>query len=91
MLLVWNKFQILQNDIISKRSLNLLNENALKLQPKVIALNFQKLINKKDVKPINSHPKISVKKLLPQTSIIIDIINQLINSINSSSLSSYLK
>ena len=90
-MLVWNKFQILQKDIIKRRSLNLLNENALKLQPKVIALNFQKLINKNEVKPINSQPKINVKKLLPQTSMIIERINQLISKINSSSLSSYLK
>ena len=90
-LLIWNKFHKVQNDINKSKSLNLLKVNALKLQPKVIALNFQKFINKKDVNPINSHPKINVKKLFPQTRIIIDNINQLISKINSSSLSSYLK
>jgi hypothetical protein len=80
-----------QKEIIKKRSLNLLNEKALKLQAKVVILNFQKFISKKEVRPINSQPKISVKKLLPLTKIIIESINQFIRSINSSSLSSNLK
>lgn len=81
----------IQKDNIKNKSLNLLKVNALKLQLKVVNLNFQKFINKKEVKPINSHPKISVKKLLPLTNIIIESVNQFINNINSSHLSSYLK
>ena len=80
-----------QKEIIKNKSLTLLNVNALKLQPRVVILYFQKLISKKDVKPINSQPSINVKKLLPLTNIIIESINQFINKINSSSLSSLLK
>ena len=80
-----------QKDNIKNKSLNLLNEKALKLQLKVVDLNFQKFINKNDVNPINSQPKISVKKLLPLTKKIIEKINQFINNINSSSRSSNLK
>jgi len=57
----------------------------------VVILNFQKLINKKEVKPINSQPKIRVKKLLPHTNEIMDNINQFISNINSSARSSNLK
>lgn len=84
-------FHSTQKDIIKNKSLNLLKLNALKLQPKVVILYFQKFINKNDVKPISSHPKISVKKLFPLTNNIIESINQFINKINSSPLSSYLK
>lgn len=80
-----------QNEIIKKISLILLKKNALKLQLKVVNLNFQKLINKKEVKPISSHPIINVKKLLPRTKKIIEIINQFINKTNSSPRSSNLK
>ena len=59
---------------------------ALKLQLKVVDLNFQKLISKKEVKPINSQPIIIVKKLFPITKNIIDKINQFINKTNSSPL-----
>lgn len=90
-LLILNTFQSKQNDNIKNKSLNLLNVKALKLQLSVVILNFQKLINKNDVRPISSHPRISVKKLLPLTNKIIESINQFINSINSSSRSSYLK
>ena len=64
---------------------------ALKLQPKVVILKRQKLINKKDVKPINSHPSNIVKKLLLSTKNIIENSNQFIKIINSSPLSSNLK
>jgi hypothetical protein len=80
-----------QKPIIKKISLNLLNVKALKLQPKVVILNLQKLMSKNEVKPISSQPIISVKKLLLITKKIMENINQLINKINSSPLSSYLK
>ena len=82
---------VTQKEIIKNKSLNLLNVNALKLHPRVVILNFQKLINKNEVKPTNSHPNINVKKLLPLTKIIIDKINQFKSNINSSARSSYLK
>jgi hypothetical protein len=81
----------IQNEIIKNTSLILLNAKALKLQLKVVILNFQKFINKNDVRPINSHPNINVKKLFPITKKIIENINQFINSIKSSARSSYLK
>jgi len=80
-----------QNAIIRKTSLTLLNVNALKLHPSVVILNFQKLINKNDVNPINSHPSSILKKLLLNTKKIIENSNQLINKINSSPRSSNLK
>ena len=85
------KFHKIQKAINMNRSLTLLKVNALKLHPNVVILNFQKLINKKEVSPISSQPKISVKKLFPQTKLIIDKINQFISRINSSSRSSNLK
>jgi hypothetical protein len=91
MLLILYKFHIKQKEIIKNMSLILLNVNALKLQLSVVTLNFQKLINKNDVKPINSQPIIIVKKLFPITKKIIDNINQFMSKINSSALSSYLK
>jgi hypothetical protein len=84
-------FQSKQKPIIKKISLTLLKVKALKLQPKVVILKRQKLINKNEVKPINSHPTIKVKKLFPITKKIIEKINQFINKINSSPRSSYLK
>jgi len=91
MLSILYVFKSIQKDIIKKISLILLKINALKLQLNVVSLNFQKLINKNEVKPISSHPIISVKKLLLITKKIIEIINQFINKINSSPLSSNLK
>ncbi len=84
-------FHKIAQPIIKNISLNLLKVKALKLQAKVVDLNFQKFISKKDVKPINSHPKIKLKKLLLITKKIMENINQFINKINSSNLSSYLK
>jgi hypothetical protein len=68
-----------------------LKVKALKLQPNVVILNLQKLINKNEVSPIISQPIIMLKKLLEITKKIIEKINQFINKINSSPLSSYLK
>jgi hypothetical protein len=84
-------FHKTQKEINKKTSLTLLKVNALKLQLKVVILNFQKLINKNDVKPISSHPIINVKKLLPITKKIIENINQFINKTKFSPLSSNLK
>jgi len=84
-------FHKTQKDINKNTSLILLKVNALKLQLNVVILNFQKLINKKDVNPINSQPIIMVKKLLPITKNIIEKINQLINKTKFSPLSSNLK
>jgi hypothetical protein len=63
----------------------------LKLQANVVTLNFQKFINKNDVRPMSSQPIINVKKLLLIIKNIIENINQFIKRINSSALSSYLK
>ena len=72
-------------------SLNLLNVKALKADFKVDILVDQKLIKKKEVKPINSHPKNKTKKLPLVTKQIILITKQFINNINLSTLGSYLK
>jgi len=81
----------IQKANIKNKSLTLLKANAFKLHVKVIVRNFQKLISKNEVIPINSQPKINVKKLLPLTRIIIENTNQFIKSANSSLRSSYLK
>jgi hypothetical protein len=51
----------------------------------------QKLIKKKDVKPINSQPKNKTKKLPLVTKQTMLITKQFIKSINLSTLGSYLK
>ena len=81
----------IQKANIKNKSLTLLKANAFKLHVKVIVRNFQKLISKNEVIPINSQPKINVKKLLPLTRIIIENTNQFIKSANSSLRYSYLK
>jgi hypothetical protein len=72
-------------------SLNLLKTNALKADFKVDILVDQKLIKKKEVKPINSQPKNNTKKFPLVTKQIILITKQLINNINLSTFGSYLK
>lgn len=52
--MLWKKNTKLIN---KKISLTKLNEKALKLDFSVPLLLFQKLIKKKEVKPINSQPK----------------------------------
>jgi hypothetical protein len=74
-----------------KTSLILLKKNALKLDLTVPLLVLQKLIKKKDDKPIDSQPKNSVNKLLLKTSMIILKINQFISKVNMSSCASYFK
>jgi hypothetical protein len=69
----------------------LLKTNALKADFNVDTLVDQKLIKKKDVKPINSQPKNKTKKFPLVTKQIILITKQLINNIRRSTLGSYLK
>lgn len=72
-------------------SLNLLKTKALNADFKVDILVDQKLIKKKEVKPINSQPKNNTKKLPLVTKQIILITKQFINNINRSTFGSYLK
>jgi hypothetical protein len=73
------------------KSLNLLNENALKAALKVPTLVDQKLIKKNEVKPINSQPKNITIKFPEDTSKIILIINAFKNNSKRSTKGSYLK
>lgn len=66
-------------------SLMTLKKNALKLDLKTDRLTFQKLINKKEVKPNSSHPKNTVNRLFASTNINILIIKRLIFVANSHS------
>jgi hypothetical protein len=72
-------------------SLSLLKTYALKELFKLDILVDQKLINKKDVNPIISHPRNITKKLPLITKITMLITNELMNNNNLSTLASYLK
>jgi hypothetical protein len=74
-----------------KTSLILLNVNAFIADFNVFRRNVQKLINKKDVKPISSQPKNITIELSAITSKDILKINQFINNINRSVCGSFLK
>lgn len=74
-----------------KKSLTLLKEKALKAAFKVPTLETQKLIRKKDVKPINSQPKNNITKLPEDTKKIILMIKEHRKRINLSTKGSYLK
>lgn len=74
-----------------KTSLALLNEYALNADFKVLILQTQKLINKKEVNPINSQPKNKHIKFAEVTKKIMLIINKFKKTINRSTLGSYLK
>jgi hypothetical protein len=65
--------------------------NALKLDFIVPLLLYQKLIKKKEDKPIDSQPKNKVNKLLAKTSVNILKINHCIRRVKISSFDSYLK
>jgi len=78
-------------DINNETSLNLLNVYALNALFSVLILDDQKLINKNDVKPINSQPKKKTIKFPLETNKTILITKQFINKINLSKLESYLK
>jgi hypothetical protein len=68
-----------------------LNEKALKAAFKVPTLVDQKLIKKKEVKPINSQPRNNTMKFPEDTSNIMLIINEFRNKISLSTKGSYLK
>lgn len=74
-----------------KKSLILLNENALNADFKVAVFATQKLIKKKEVKPINSQPKNSIIKFPADTKNNILIIKESKNNKNLSTRGSYLK
>lgn len=74
-----------------KTSLSLLNTNAFIAAFSVPRLVVQKFIRKKDVSPINSHPKNKEIQLSETTKIDIAITNQFKNSKNLSAFGSFLK
>jgi hypothetical protein len=74
-----------------KKSLNLLNENALNADFRVVTFVVQKLIKQNDVKPINSHPKNNIIVLPAVTKNNILITKVKISSKNLSTKGSYLK
>ena len=80
----YTKLYIIIININIKKSLTLLNENALKAAFKVPTLLTQKLIRKKDVKPIISQPKNNIIILPDDTKKIILIIKEHKNKINLS-------
>ena len=69
----------------------MLKEKALKAALRVPTLETQKLIRRKEVKPINSHPKKSIIKLPEETNKSILIIKADKNKIKRSTKGSYLK
>jgi len=74
-----------------KKSLILLNVNALNADFKVPFLVDQKFIKKNEVKPISSHPKNNIIKLPEDTRNNILITKHKINNKNLSTSGSYLK
>lgn len=74
-----------------KKSLTLLNVKALNADFRVATLVVQKLIKKKDVRPISSQPKNNIMVLPEVTKKIILITKDNINSKNLSTRGSYLK
>ncbi len=73
------------------KSLILLKIKALNAALSVLILVDQKLIRKKDVRPISSHPRNKTNRLPPRTKMHILIINKLINKNNRSTCGSYRK
>jgi hypothetical protein len=85
---------ILYSNIIpinKKKSLILLKENALKAAFRVPTLETQKLINKKEVSPISSHPKNRTIRFPAETKINILMIKDDRKRIKRSTNGSYLK
>ena len=74
-----------------KKSLTLLNVKALNADFRVATLVVQKLIKKKDVRPMSSQPKNNIMVLPEVTKKIILITKDNINSKNLSTRGSYLK
>jgi len=85
------KLYIIIRNIKIKKSLILLNENALNAAFNVPTLVTQKLINKKEVKPIISQPKNIMIKLPDETKNNILTIKEHKNNKNLSVRGSYLK
>lgn len=77
--------------INKKKSLTLLNVNALNADFKVAVLVVQKLIKKKDVRPINSHPKNNIIVFPEDTKKSILTTKDNRNNKNLSTNGSYLK
>lgn len=73
------------------KSLVLLKEYALKAAFRVPTLVDQKLIKKKEVKPIISQPKNNIIKFPEETKKTMLIINEFRNKTNLSTKGSYLK
>mgnify|MGYP007037035758 CR=1 FL=1 len=86
-----NRLLTIKKNKIRQKSLTLLNEKALNADFKVGLLLVQKLIRKKDVRPINSHPIIKRIILSDITSNIILNENHPRRRINLSTLGSFLK
>jgi hypothetical protein len=74
-----------------KQSLSLLKEYALRAHFKVATRVDQKLIKKKEVSPISSHPKKNIIRLPALTKKIILSINEFKNNKRRSTKGSYLK
>lgn len=74
-----------------KKSLILLNVNALNADFNVAVFVVQKFIKQNDVKPINSHPKNNIIMFPDATKKIILITNDNKNNKNLSTSGSYLK
>ena len=74
-----------------KKSLTLLNVNALNADFNVAVFVVQKFIKQNDVKPINSHPKNNIIMFPDATKNIILITNDNKNNKNLSTSGSYLK
>lgn len=88
---MWVNCAIITKNIIKNTSLILLNENALNADFNVLRRNVQKFINKKEVKPINSHPKNSNIALSAVSNKDMLKMNQFKNIINLSACGSFLK
>lgn len=74
-----------------KKSLNLLNVNALNADFNVVVFVVQKLIKQKDVNPINSQPRNNINIFPEETKNNILITNDSKKSKNLSTSGSYLK
>ena len=87
-------YVMLYNNIIEinkKKSLILLKEKALKAAFRVLTLFTQKFIKKKEVNPINSHPKNNINVFPEDTKKSILSIKRHKNNKNLSTKGSYLK
>ncbi len=81
----------MSNAISNETSLYLLKDIALNADFNVLIRVDQKLIKKKEVRPINSQPRNNTKKLPLDTSNSMLITNKFIRSRSRSTFGSYLK